>query len=75
MTTIVVALTTGCATSNEIDQAFRIKELEAIVVGLQDDNGYLMAALVKQEMHIRSLEGGMVIQAQMMARARDGCDL
>ena len=72
---IVASVLAGCATSKEIELTLRVKELEQIVANKDDDLGYLMAAITKQEIYVRQLERGMVIQAEMMAKARGNCDL
>jgi hypothetical protein len=76
--TILAILTTlsGCATSKEIELTLRVKELEAFLVGAQEDNSLLMAAVIERENYIRALEGGMAIQAGQIAKLRkSNCDL
>ena len=72
---LTTSLLASCATSEEIRLRMRVAELEQIVAGKDDDLGYLMAAITKQEIYVRQLERGMVIQAEMMAKARGNCDL
>ena len=71
---VLVLGTSSCATPNEIQQALRIRELESIVVGLQDDNGYLLREIAKQEVYIMQLHRGMELQARMAAGWRNNCE-
>ena len=58
----------GCATSDEVRLRMRLAEVT------QERNDLLRLA-VKQDEHIRRLEGGMIIQARENARLRNGCEL
>lgn len=76
LTTIVVAMTTGCATTNELNQTLRVKELEAHIAGTQDDNAMLMNVIAEQQAYIRELEMGAAMQADAIAKLRDGnCEI
>jgi hypothetical protein len=72
---ILILGTASCATSEEVRLRMRVAELEKIVVNQQDDMGYLMRDNFKLVLHIQQLEAGMVIQAEMMAKARENCEL
>lgn len=71
---LLAALTTlsGCATSKEIELTLRIKELEQIVANKDDDLGYLMQGLAKQQGYIMELERGAVMQAIIIDKMRRG---
>lgn len=73
--TAAVFLTTGCATSEEIQLRMRVQELEQIVAGKDDDLGYLMRENIEQQAYIYALESGAVWQARQMARIRETCEL
>jgi uncharacterized coiled-coil protein SlyX len=81
---LLAALTilSGCATRTEVSlreraqQAeARVKELEQIVANKDDDLGYLMLHIAKQESYIGELQRGAMWQAGEMARLRNNCDL
>lgn len=71
---LLAALTTlsGCATSKEIELTLRVKELEQIVANKDDDLGYLMQGLAKQQGYIMELERGAVMQAIIIDKMRRG---
>ena len=58
----------GCATSDEVRLRMKLEEVT------QERNDLLRFA-VKQDEHIRRLEGGMIIQAREAAKLRDTCEL
>ena len=58
----------GCATSDEVRLRMKLAEVT------QERND-LPRFAVKQDEHIRRLEGGMIIQAHENARLRNGCDI
>lgn len=68
-------LLSGCATSDDIDRAIRIRELEAHLAGVQDDNAMLMTHIAKQQQVIRELELGAQMQAEYIAERLQNCDL
>ena len=57
----------GCATSDEVRLRMKLAEVT------QERNDLLRFA-VKQDEHIRRLEGGMIIQAREAAKLRDTCE-
>lgn len=65
----------GCATTNELNQTLRVKELEAHIAGAQDDNAMLMNVIAEQQAYIRELEMGAAMQADYINRIRRNCDL
>ena len=75
LTTIVVALTTGCVTREEVKLRLRVQELEQFMAGAQDDNAMLQRALIEQAEYIYQLERGAMWQANEMARIVDTCEL
>lgn len=62
----------GCATSEEVALRMRVAELETYIAGAQDDNAMLMRALAEQQAYIGELERGAFMQAQIIAKFRDG---
>lgn len=72
---IVASVLAGCATSKEIELTLRVKELEQIVANKDDDLGYLMEGLAKQQAYIRELEMGAAMQADYINKIRRNCDL
>lgn len=71
---VVIMALGGCATSEEIKLRMRVAELEQIVAGKDDDLGYLMKAVMDQQVYIYQLENGAVWQAREMARIRNTCE-
>jgi hypothetical protein len=65
----------GCATRREVELTLRVRELEQIVAGKDDDNAMLMRALAEQQGYIGELERGAMWQAGENARLRDTCEL
>lgn len=45
------------------------------LAGQQEDNAMLQRGMIEQEMALRSLQGGMIIQAAETAKMREACDL
>lgn len=45
------------------------------LAGAHEDNAMLQRAIIEYEMALRSLQGGMVLQAMEAAKLREGCDI
>lgn len=69
---VAAALLSSCATSEEVRLRMRVQELEQIVANKDDDLNYLMTAIAKQQSYIGELERGAMMQAQAIAKFRDG---
>jgi len=69
---IFCTLLSSCATSEEVRLRMRVQELEQIVANKDDDLNYLMTAIAKQQSYIGELERGAMMQAQAIAKFRDG---
>ena len=73
---IVASVLAGCATSKEIELTLRVKELEQIVANKDDDLGYLMEHIAKQQAYLNELERGAVMQAIVIDKMRrSNCEL
>ena len=80
---LVVAFLAGCVhPAHYENMRHRAEAAEAetqkalmFLAGAQQDNAMLQRALIEQEMALRSLAGGMQIQAAETAKLREGCDI
>ncbi len=52
-----------------------VVQKEGFIAGAHDDNATLQRTLIEQEALLRSLAGGMAVQAAETAKIREGCDI
>lgn len=83
MALLVPLVLTGCVSMHTFeDERHRREAAEAdlarqveFTAGAHADSAMLQRSLIEHELLVRALEGGMAVQAEMTAEAREACDL